>query len=271
MSRIPSLLEITSFFAIWLGLWLPFAIPSAIKLNWRPFQPSTAAQKLPLLASLYLLAPLVLWGFCWVEGTSFTTYGMSLAKSQLAAVGWGFAIGSASLALLFAVQYGLGWLDQSPTSEAEPQVDLGVYWQVLLMLGLALWIGWTEELIFRGFLQNQLQRDLPVWLATAVASGIFALLHGVWEGKSVLPQLPGLWLMGMVLVLARWVDSGNLGLAWGLHAGWVWVIASLDALSIHSNSKAPAWLTGLAGKPLAGILGLLFLLSTGLGLISRLL
>jgi membrane protease YdiL (CAAX protease family) len=231
-------------------------------------QVSTAAQKLPLLTSLYLIAPLVLWGFCWLEGTTFASYGMPLRLTLASSVGWGLGAGSLGLALLFGVQYRANWLEHSTLLDSSQRADR---WQVLVMLVLGLWVGWTEELIFRGFLQDQLQQNWPVWVAASIASLIFALLHGVWEGKSVLPQLPGLWLMGMVLVLARLVDAGNLGLAWGLHAGWVWVIASLDALHIHYSGKGPTWLTGLDNKPLAGAIGLLFLLSTaaGLGLVGQ--
>jgi uncharacterized protein len=259
-----SLLELIGFFALWLGVWLPFAIPSALKLNWRPFQVSTAAQKLPLLASLYLLAPLVLGGFCWLEGTTFATYGMVMRPKLFSSLGYGLGAGSLGLAFLFWIQYRANWLKRSAMLDSSQHS--GSLMQVLVMLILGLWVGWTEELIFRGFLQDQLQRDLPVWIAASVASLIFALLHGVWEGRAVLPQLPGLWLMGMVLVLARFVDQGNLGLAWGLHAGWVWVIASLDGLHLCYSGRSPTWLTGIDDKPLAGTIGLLFLLSTAAGL-----
>jgi uncharacterized protein len=66
-----------------------------------------------------------------------------------------------------------------------------------------------------------------------------------------------------VLVLSRQVDQGNLGLAWGLHAGWVWTIASLDTLQLlHYTHKVPDWLTGRDAKPLAGMIGIGFLLLT---------
>jgi membrane protease YdiL (CAAX protease family) len=250
-------LEAIGFFALWLVLWLPFAIPYALKLKWQPFQPSLASQKLPLLGSLYLLAPLVLWGFCWWEGKTFADYGMPLQLSLFASLAWGVGLGSLGLIGWFVAQLWLGWLERSAI-----QLNLALLSQVLLLLGLGLGIGYVEELVFRGFLQNQLQAGLPLILATSLTNLIFALLHGVWEGKTVLPQLPGLWLMGMVLQIACWVDQGNLGLAWGLHAGWVWVLASFDSLGLlHYTGKAPTWVTG-AGQPLAGLVGPLFLVST---------
>lgn len=249
-------------------LWLLFAIPLARKLQWQPFQPSTPAQKLPLLAVLYLLAPLVLVGLNGLEGKTFADYGMPFQLAILSSLAWGLLVGSLGLVGFFMLQSVLGWQQWSilaSIASAQDGINLSrmLLPQVLLPLILGLWIGWTEELIFRGFLQDQLQRDLPMGVAATIASLIFAVLHGVWEGKAVIPQLPGLWLMGMVLVLARWVDQGNLGLAWGLHAGWVGTIASLDTLQLlQPTHKVPSWVTGIEGMPLAGLTGFVFLIGT---------
>jgi membrane protease YdiL (CAAX protease family) len=261
--------DVIGFFVVWLLVWLPFAIPFALKLNWRPFQSSSVSQKLPLLSSLYLLAPLVLWG-CWQEQTSFANYGMPFQWSLLGSLSWGLILGSAGLAGLFFVQTRVGWLQFTPrqlSSESLPEIQsaaskVSMIRQVLLLLALGLWVGWTEELIFRGFLQTRLQAELSWIMAASISSLIFALLHGIWEGKTVLPQLPGLWLMGMVLTQARWIDQGDLGLAWGLHAGWVWILASSESFwTTHYTGKVPAWVTG-NGQPLAGVIGLAFLIST---------
>jgi hypothetical protein len=69
--------------------------------------------------------------------------------------------------------------------------------------------------------------------------------------------------MGLVLVLARWIDGGSLGLAIGLHAGWILGVASLDSIHlIDYRDRAPIWITGIDNKPLAGAMGLLLLLLT---------
>jgi uncharacterized protein len=261
----PGLLKIVIFFTSWLLLWLPIAIPLAWLLRWHPGQPLTVPQKLPLVCSLYLLAPLLLWGFAGAEGGSFAVYGLTWHLSGLISLGQGLAIAVIGLAILYGLQVGCGWL----IWQGENRRNL---WPVLVpTLLLGLWIGAIEELIFRGFLWNQLA-DLswppacfPPLAAAAVTSLVFALLHLVWEGPENIPQLPGLWLMGVVLCLARWVDQGNLGLAWGLHTGWIWGIACLDTAHLMRNTDvAPRWLTGVDHKPLAGLLGILFLAGTGM-------
>lgn len=275
----PVAVKITVFFLAWLLLWLPIAIPLGIVLKWNPFREGTSApQKLPLVASLYLLAPGILWEAAILEDQSFSVYGFVWDVDTLQSLGWGWLLGGAGLVVMFLGQWRLGWLQfRSPVTALETSAEDAASGLVLssgsivrvslLTLVLAFWISVTEELVFRGFLLNQLYQGYePLWAAT-IASLIFALLHLVWEGQENGPQLPGLWLMGMVLALARWVDGGSLGLACGLHAGWVWVIASLDTVPMLSyTGKAPEWITGIAGKPLAGLVGLLFLLATALGL-----
>jgi hypothetical protein len=253
-----SLLQAIAFFVVWAVCWLPLAIACAIAINWRPPQPLTTQQKLPLLASLYAIAPLVLWLANRVLGASFADYGFVRNLELFSSLAIGFALGVFSLVILFALQTALGWINW----QKQDELKLGAV--LLPTFLLALWISGTEELIFRGFLLTQLQQDFVPIIAAAISSAIFALLHLVWEQRETLPQLPGLWLMGMVLVVARWVDGGSLGLAWGLHTGWVWAIACLDTLGIiNYTGTGSEWVTGKYGKPLAGVAGIGFLLVTG--------
>ena len=254
-----ALFKVAAFFSAWAALWLPLAIPIATWLKWRPPKPMAAEQKLPLLAALYLVAPLILWGASWVDGASFSDYGLDWKLSVLVSLGLGLGLGILSLTIIFTGQWIVGWIEW----HSENWQRLGQVWLPVLLLGL--WIAVIEELVFRGFLLNELSQDYSLWVAAAISSIIFALLHLLWEQKDTLPQLPGLWLMGMVLVLARWVDGGNLGLAWGLHTGWIWGLTCLDSAELISyTAKGPIWMTGLGQKPLAGGTGIICLVTTSI-------
>jgi membrane protease YdiL (CAAX protease family) len=236
---------------------LPIAVPVAIAVKWRPFQPFTIQQKIPLVLSLYLLAPFLLWGVAHIQQVSFSSYGLPGQLSVLGTLIIGLCLGVMGVSLLFGLECWLGWA----TWQREYQKQLLPNLLPTLIIGLL--VSGIEELVFRGFLQNQLQSIYLPWLAAAIASTIFALLHLVWDGGESMPQLPGLWLMGMVLVLARWVDSGSLGLACGLHAGWIWAIASLDSAQvIRYTGQGPEWVTGFSQQPLAGAMGLFLLMAT---------
>lgn len=259
LASIPlSLLKVVIFFIAWTVCWLPIAVVCAIAIKWQPFKPLEPNQKLPLLVSLYLIAPLVLWRVNGVINKSFSDYGFSWNFEILLSLGLGFSLGVLSLVILFGIQTALGWLTWQ---KIEMRQLLSILLPILL---LAIWISGIEELIFRGFILTELRQDYSIAVAAILSSLIFALLHLIWEQKETIPQLPGLWVMGMVLVLARFVDHGSLGLAWGLHSGWVWVIASLDTAGLITYTGiSPEWVTGKYGKPLAGLMGIVCLLATG--------
>jgi len=266
---IPAIVKIILFFSTWIVVWLPAAIVLAIALKWHPPQP-LGNKKLPLLASLYVIVPFILWVTSWIENTSFANWGWDWQPAVLMSLMRGLRLGIISLIILFGLQLTAGWIELQKSENSTETVEKKInFWTLiinpasLLTLLLALWISATEELIFRGCLQTILQQDYSVLIAAAIASFIFAIAHLIWAAKETLPQLPGLWLMGMVLTLARIADNGSLGLAIGIHAAWIWGITTVDTEgAIKPTSRVPEWITGIAAKPLAGAAGILLLLAT---------
>lgn len=253
--------KVIAFFAAWLILWLPVVIPLAKKLRWNPTQPLTGQQKLPILASLYAIAPLILWGAMKVGESSFSDYGFTLQPKLFISLSLGIVSSILGLSIAFFGETLAGWvLWHSNNFQRLRSLSLPI-------LALGLWIGGTEELIFRGFVLTELERGSGIAIAAVLSSSIFALSHLLWERQQTLPQLPGLFLMGLVLAVARWVDGGSLGLAWGLHAGWIWGLTILDSAELMSyREESPAWGVGVGKQPLAGLAGILCVLVTGVSL-----
>lgn len=261
-------LSVGWFLCIWLLIWLPFAIPLAIALKWRPFQSAAWHQKLPLLATLYLIAPfLVIW-FCRALQITLADCGLIWGRSLLIAVLQGLALALLSLLVLYGGQWGLGWIQWNPNKLGLTAVNqsqllqiLGTLSSVILpILGLGLAVSFVEELVFRGFFIAQLQGEYSPWGAAILSSLIFAILHLVWDFEQTWPQLLGLWLMGMVLAIARWTDGNSLGLPWGLHTGWILGLSVIDTLQwVRPTARVPTWVTGVNQSPLAGVTGLLLL------------
>ncbi len=258
-STFSATVKVCVFLLTWVFLWLPLAWPVAQKIGWKPFDPLTPSQKLPLVASLYITIPLLVWLILSVEENSILDYGLSGQPTFLISLFWGIGLSVAGLAIVFALEGWCGWLVWQKNNLSR------LAKLALPLFGLGVWVGISEELVFRGILLNVLQEDYSVVIAAIISSSIFALLHLLWERQETIPQLPGLWLMGMVLVWARVMDEGSLGLASGLHAGWVWGLASLDGAELISyTDKGPTWVIGWRKQPLAGISGFLCLLGTGL-------
>jgi uncharacterized protein len=257
-----SSIKILVFFMVWTIAWLPLAIPLAWRLHWNPKKTITTREKLPLVASLYAIAPLILWGAIAVEGVSLSNWGLTWGAHFFLSAIAGIGLALFGLATIFTIESCLGWLEWQ--RENYPQLRS----LLIPLLALGLWISLTEEIIFRGFLLNELQQDHSFIVAAILSSTIFSLLHLLWDREQTIAQLPGLWLMGILLVVARISDRGSLGLACGLHAGWIWGLSSIDSarLLIYTGKGAP-WLTGIRGQPLAGAAGILCLCGTGVVLI----
>jgi membrane protease YdiL (CAAX protease family) len=257
----PGTLKITAFLIGWLVLWYPIALVVGLKLAWQPWQAVTPQQKLPLVLSLYLVSPLPIWAVTWLDQQSLGDYGLNFTSEQLLSLAIAVGVAVFGLGLTLAIQGQIGLLQW----HREKWWDLVKLSPLFLILALA--IALVEELIFRGIFQNQLQQNLPVWAAGTVISAIFAILHLLWERRLTAYQLPGLWLLGMVLLWARLVDGGNLALAWGLHGGWVFALAVCDATGLitYPDTNGNVWV-GKANQPLAGLAGIICLLITSLAI-----
>lgn len=255
----PALVQIALFLLAWLILWLPIAVPLSYRLQWHPPQATTPQQKLPLVASLYLVLAIAVSYAQWGLGVSFAPYGLVWDRELIVSLGIGLGLGVLGLGLIFAIETSLGWIQW----RTENFKQLLILLLPLLLLGL--WVGWTEELIFRGLFQQQLQTNYSPLLAAVISSTIFAFLHLVWERQQTWPQLPGLWLMGMVLWVSCFLNHNSIGIAWGLHGAWIWGLASLDTAELLNYAEnAPEWIVGIGKNPLAGLSGLICLLGTGL-------
>jgi membrane protease YdiL (CAAX protease family) len=250
---------VLAFFGLWAAIWLPIAGIVCQFIGWQPSKELTPKQKLILLASLYVMAPAIVAWKIKGESLSFTSLGLHSTANILPSILLGLAVSLLSVMAVFALELTFGLVSWH-------QKNLQTIWSLFFpILILSFFISFIEELVFRGYVFSILLSDNPYWLAAIVSSMIFALLHLIWERKQTLPQIPGLWLMGMVLISARIVDSHSLYLAIGLHAGWIWSLTCIDSAQLltYNYSDRHLWITGINQQPLAGGAGLFCLIVTG--------
>tara|TARA_B000000557_G_scaffold82201_1_gene65889 strand:- start:123 stop:977 length:855 start_codon:yes stop_codon:yes gene_type:complete len=128
---------------------------------------------------------------------------------------------------------------------------------IFLILG----IGFAEELIFRGWLLEELKKQFGLKKAIFGQAFIFSIVHIGFDLPflQMLSILTGLFLLGILLSLIRLKDKNSLWGCIGLHGGLVglWFITNNGLLEISKNS--PKWLVGpgtINTNPLGGIFGI---------------
>lgn len=266
VANLPAPLRIFAFLLLLLLLWLPVAVPVAL---WSRDANQTAIWTMALLF-LGFLAIIRPWGR-WLhhDPQILRTYGLGFGPESRRELLLGFGLGLTSLLLLFGLCGLLGWV-----SWQMPSLGLGRI--ALEGLLVAVGVGLAEELVFRGWILDELERDYRPQTALWANSLAYALLHFIKPLPEVIrtaPQFPGLVLLGMILVwMKRSTQShrrttvslltrpGRLALPIGFHAGIVWgyYLGNVGKL-VQLSPLGPEWLIGIDGNPLAGAMGLLCL------------
>lgn len=239
-----------AFIGIILVLWLPLALPIYLLSGQAP------GVGLGLMLLLYggLLGWIGIWGQqVHLKYQVYKYYGLERSLGNLLALLVGLGTGVGVILLLFTSAAAWGWLSWQP-------LPANFYQLVLSGLGLGLAVALAEELLFRGWLLDELERDYSARRALWLSSLIFAIAHYLKPLAELLPLVPqflGLVLLGLNLVWAKRLWQGRLGMAVGLHAGLVWGYYAINVgnLVVYSG-QVPAWVTGLGNNPLAGLWGL---------------
>lgn len=186
----------------------------------------------------------------------FYRYGLVVTRRNGMLFAKGIAIGIGFTCALFISQGLLGWLTWQPSSMPLPQLLLG---GAASALGVAL----GEELFFRGWMLDELDRDYQPLVSLTIDSTLFALLHFLKPIALViqsLPEFPGLFLLGTLTIVAKRRNGNLLGISIGLHAGLIWIyyLVNVGKL-VKYTDLVPNWITGINGNPVSGIHGVIFL------------
>ena len=209
------------------------------------------------LLAIEFIALLPWWGRkVYQHPNLYSRYGLVFTRQNGLLLLKGLAIGSCFTFALFITQGLLGWLTwQSPRS---PILQL-----LLEGSATALGTALAEELFFRGWMLDELDRDYSPTIALITDAGLFASLHFIKPISVMLaslPQFPGLWLLSTVLVIAKRQHRNLLGMSIGLHAGMVWAYYVINVGNmVKYSGRVSDWITGINGNPLSGLLGLIFL------------
>lgn len=146
-------------------------------------------------------------------------------------------------------------------------VGWGLLWGVAFVL-----VGFSEEFMFRGYVQYTLARGIGFWPAAVSLSVVFGAAHWRNPGEGIVGVL-NVVVTGLVFAFAL-RRSGNLWLAVGWHAAFdfgetfLFSVPDSGYLFDHHLSNAvlqgPAWLTGGTVGPEGSVFGFLTMGIAGL-------
>lgn len=253
ISQSPAPLRLGCFIIALLLLWLPLAIPIYLLVS------DTNLESILTMVILYVefIFLLKLWGQrVYQQPKILTHYGLEFSRPNGIDFIKGLAIGLISILIVFSLQGLFGWVIWQ-----QPKVLLLKI--ILEGLLVSFGVGFAEELLFRGWLLDELERDYNLGLATWIDAILFAIAHFIKPLAAIihtLPQFPALVLLGLTQVWGKLGTRGRLGLPIGLHSGLVWgyYIINVGELTKYAG-VVPDWITGVNNNPLQGIMGVLFM------------
>ena len=119
-----------------------------------------------------------------------------------------------------------------PPFEGNRPFKMGGYYswiqgRLFLSFGSTVLIAFYEELIFRGYILNNLMDSFPKWLSLLISSLLFMLFH--WTTLGFFP-LVNTFIMGLILGL-NYIYTRNLWFSICFHIGWIFMVGPVLGFS----------------------------------------
>ena len=196
-----------------------------------------------------------------VRGVWFLEYILGLLASAVA------------MLFIFITEWSFGWIKVNEYIWNVPR-DTGYMWFMAGYLVLMMFIGFYEELMFRGYQLTNLLEGLTTEKNDKKGAVIGAILiSSAFFGAAHLLNPHSTWLSGLnimsagIMLAIPFFVTGRLGLSMGLHAGWNFVegcvlgfpVSGLayDHTLVSITQHGPETWTGGAFGPEGGMLGII--------------
>lgn len=203
---------------------------------------------------------LVVWIFRqFIDRKSFVSLGLRFDRLAIWDMLVGFVLSGFMVGLFFTVLLAFGMLEIEEigwtSSGFLPILEI-----FLLFFGVGLATGYSEELVFRGYILQNLGEGIGLVWAVVVSCILYGLMH--------MPNPNSTLLSGVIIAIFGflrifgWLRTGQLWLSIGMHAGWNFFqgpilgfsVSGLDSESLIKHTiSGPNWMTGGSFGPEAGI------------------
>ena len=241
------------------------------------FQPNAGTLiGLNLLAILSTLFSFL--GSIWITGRlfdrrKFADFGVHFSRDWWTDLGFGALLGACLMAIIFLIEYALGWVKITGTIQMDPlpfPFIVGFLLQFLFFVG----VGIYEEFWSRGYqLKNlaeglnafkRINPQIAVLVSMLVSSIVFGLLHAGNPNATVLSTF-NIILAGIFLA-AGYILTGELAIPIGLHITWNFFQGNVFGFPVSGTNagatlvaieqSGPKFFTGGPFGPEAGMIGI---------------
>jgi len=194
-----------------------------------------------------------------IDRRSFRSLGFNLSRQSWIDLGVGFLIPALLMGLIYITELLFGWTSFVGWAWQEAQIGdvlLGLFSGLFAFI----FVGFSEEILSRGYHLQNLRDGLNLGWALLISSGIFALLHSANPHGSWISTI-GILLAGFFLAYG-WIRTGQLWLSIGLHIGWNFFEGTVFGFPVsglstyrllHHTTTGPEIITGGAFGPEAGL------------------
>jgi membrane protease YdiL (CAAX protease family) len=188
----------------------PSLLSSLLSLRPEYLLLATVAEAIAVTASVFLARRLI-------DRQPIESLGLKLNIQALIDVLAGIGIAFLQMGLIYVLMFGLGWLTfEGFAWEFDPPGT--VITGVLLFLAIFILVGWSEELLSRGYHLQTIASGTNLFWGVIISSAVFGFLHFRNPSATWL-STGGIFLAGLYLAYG-YVLTKQLWLPIGLHIGW---------------------------------------------------
>jgi membrane protease YdiL (CAAX protease family) len=196
----------------------------------------------------------------YLDKRSIESLGLTLNLQSLFDVLIGIAITLLQMGLIYLLMSQLGWITFEGFAWEVDPIGIVIKDTLLFFLTFIL-VGWTEELLSRGYHLQTIANGINLFWGVIVSSAVFSLLHLNNAGANW-ASVAGIFFAGVLFAYA-YIRTRQLWLPIGMHIGWNFFegvvfgfpVSGLDTYALtRITVQGPEIWTGGVFGPEAGLI-----------------
>ena len=194
----------------------------------------------------------------WIDGKSFESLGLRLEARSAADVIVGFLLSGLMAGTVFCVMLALGLIGNVQVASFGPAALAALAGSLCVMALVGFW----EELVFRGYVLQNMAEGMGMTKAVLVSCALYGLVHAANPNAGLLSTTI-IALFGYLRIYG-YLSTGQLWLSIGMHTGWNFFQATVFGYAASGHAEewrlfthepaAASWLSGGDFGPEASVI-----------------